>query len=260
MFPIRELDETLDHRLWTTPEVKMRSRSLWKGESFYQYAPHGAEARICPESDAVWKKVKKPRPGLRSQVAKIVPVAERKRAVLVELDRARVAFRDVTNRTNSRTVIACLVPPGLFLTNTAPYLAFVDGDEMTQAACLGIMNSLPFDWQARRFVEIHVNFFILEGLIVPRLDEADFQAVAKSAARLSTVDGRFADFAKATGVQVGPLNQVKRQRLLVDIDARVARAWDLTDHDLAVMFDDFTTDAVPKDYRAQLLSRLRELT
>ncbi len=238
----------------------MNSRPLWKGESFYQYHPHGAEARWCPESDAVLKKVQKPRPGARSQVAKVVPLGERQRAVLAELDRARVAFRDVTNRTNSRTVIACLVPPGVFLTNKAPYLAFVDGDEIAQAACLGIMNSLPFDWQARRFVEINVNFFILEGLVVPRLNDEDFQEVARSGARLSTVDDRFADFANATGVGVGPLDPDERQRLLVEIDARVAHAWDLTTDDLAVMFDDFTTDAVPRDYRAQLISRLTELT
>ena len=52
------------------------------------------------------------------------------------------------------------------------------------------------------------------------------------------------DFARAAGVDVGPLGQAERQRLLVEIDARVAHAWDLTPDDLAVMFDDFTTDAV----------------
>ena len=238
----------------------MSSRPLWKGESFDQYDPHGAGARCCPESEAVWSKVRKSRPGLRSLVAKVVPVAKRRQAVLRELDRARVAFRDVTNRTNSRTVIACLVPPGVFLTNTAPYLAFVDGDEMDQAVCLGIMNSLPFDWQARRFVEIHVNFFILEGLIVPRLSDQDYFEIGRSASRLSAVDDRFAEFARATGVDVGPLDTLERQRLLVDIDARVARAWKLTPDDMAVMFEDFTTDAVSEGYRTDLLSRLRALT
>jgi hypothetical protein len=29
------------------------------------------------------------------------------------------------------------------------------------------MNSLPFDWQARRFVETDVTYFILELLTVP---------------------------------------------------------------------------------------------
>ena len=237
----------------------MDSRPLWKGESFDQYDPHGAEARLCPDSEKVWKKVRKQRPGLKSRVAKLVSVEDRQKAVLVELERARVAFRDVTNRTNSRTIIACLVPPGVFLTNKAPYLAFVGGDELTQATYLGIMNSLPFDWQARRFVEINVNFFILESLIVPKLDDEHFDAVARNAARLSAADDRFADFAAAAGVDVGPLDQDERRLRLVEIDARVARAWDLTVDDLHVMFDDFTTDAVPKDYRAALTARLAEL-
>ena len=157
-------------------------------------------------------------------------------------------------------MIGCLVPPGVFLTNKAPYLAFVNGDEMVQAACLGVMNSLPFDWQARRFVEINVNFFILEGLIVPRLGDDDYQVVARNSARLSAVDDRFADFARATGVKFEPLDPVERQRLLVEIDARVARAWELTPADLTFMLEDFTTDAIPEGHRLQLLSRLKELT
>ena len=259
-FPVRELDESMDKRLWTRADPSVDSRPLWKGESFYQYDPNGAAARRCPESDAVWKKVRKPQPGKTSQVAKPVPKADRQQAVVAELDRARVAFRDVSRSTDSRTVIACLVPPGVFLTNKAPYLAFVDGDEMTQAACLGVMNSLAFDWQARRFVEINVNFFILEGLVVPRLDAENSDRIARCAARLSAADDRFAHFARATGVEVGPLDQAERQRLLVEIDARVALAWDLTPDDLMLMFDDFTTDAVSEGYRSELVSRLRELS
>ncbi len=258
-FGVRELDETQDRHLWTRPDPLAEVRPLWKGESFYQYDPNGAEARWCPESDAVWKKVRKPRPGLKSQVALVVPMATRRKAVLDGLDRARVAFRLVTNRTNSRTIIACLVPPSVFLANSAQYLAFVDGNELDQSTCLGVMNSLPFDWQARRFVEMNVNFFLLEGLVVPPFDDEDFHAVARCAARLSAVDDRFAHFARATGVEVGHVNQTERQRLLVDIDARVARAWNLTPDDLTVMFDDFTIDAVSEKYRTDLLAHLAEL-
>ena len=258
-FPVAELHETNDRRLWTRPSGSGNSRPLWKGESFYQYDPHGKKARLCPTSEAVQKKVRKPRPGAGSRVARSVPLADRRSAVLTELDRARVAFRDVSRSDDSRTVIACLVPPEVFLTNTAPYLVFVNGDEMTQAACLGVMNSLPFDWQARRFVEIHVNFFILEGLVVPRLDDEDFHIVAQNAARLSVVDDRFAEFAGATGVKVGPLDDSKRQQLLVEIDARVARAWGLTAAELEFMFNDFTTDAVSEQYRSDLLARFGEL-
>ena len=259
-FAVAELHETNDRRLWADSGDSVEGRPLWKGESFYQYDPHGAEARQCPTTEAVCKKVRKPRPGMKSMVTKLVPIADRREAVVAELRRARVAFRDVSRSTDSRTVIGCLVPPGVFLTNKAPYLAFVDGDEMTQAGCLGVMNSLPFDWQARRFVEINVNFFILEGLIVPRFGDEDLRVVARNAARLSAVDGRFAGFAEAMGVECGPLYPAERQRLLVEIDARVARAWELTPADLAHMLDDFTTDAVPEGYRLPLLSRLRELT
>ena len=255
-FAVRELDESNDKQFW---DGKQRGRPLWKGESFDQYDPHGAAARPCPTSAKLRKKIRKPRPGQDSVLAESTKKSERQQAVLAALDRARVAFRDVARSDDSRTVRACLVPPKLFLTNTAPYLAFMDGDETAQAACLGVMNSLPFDWQARRYAEIHMSFFILEALKVPDLDDDDFSMIAEAAARLSVVDNRFAPFADAVGVEHGRLPTSERQRLRAEVDARVARAWELTDADLETMFVDFTYDAVPSGYRAQVIDRLREL-
>ncbi len=212
--------------------------------------------RITPE---LLRKARKPRPGSGSLLAKDIELQVRKQAVLTELDRARVAFRDVARATDPRTVVAALIPPGVYLTKTAPYLTFVQGDERDQAACLSLMNSLPFDWQARRFVEIHVSFFILEGLRVPTLSEVDYNAIAEAAACLSAVDDRFADFAAAVGVECGPLDSAERQRLRVEIDARVARAWNLTVGDMEVIFRDFTEDAVTPAYRAAVVERLGEL-
>ncbi len=259
-FAVRELDETNDKRLWN---AVVRSDAtllpLWKGESFDQYDPHGAGERRCPDSEALQRKIRKPRPGSGQLVGKKISLAVRRRAVLRELQRARVAFRDVTNRTNSRTVLACLVPPRTLLTNTAPYVAFVGEEEIAQSAALGVMNSLTFDWQARRYVEIHMSFFLLNSLTIPNLDHEDFAAIAESAARLSAPDERFADFAATTGVEVRDLSEEERQRLRVDIDARVARAWNLNLDDLEVMLDDFTERAVPPAYRTALRRRLREL-
>ena len=255
-FPVRELDETNDKRFW---QDQLDGQPLWKGESFDQYLPTGAGERDCPVTAALLRKVRKPRPGSQSLVAAQARLAIRKKAVLAELKRARVAFRDVARSTDSRTIRACLVPPGVFLTNKAPYLAFVNGQPLEQAACLAIMNSLPFDWQARRFIEINVNFFLLEGLCLPDLDDDDFNAIAKAAARLSAVDDRFAGFASGTGVEYGPLDSAERTRLRVQIDARVARAWNLTTADLGVIFRDFTEDAVTPAYRAALVERLEQL-
>ena len=255
-FPVAELHETNDKSLW---QGKQRGRPLWKGESFDQYDPHGAAARHCPASAKLSAKVRKPRPGQDSVVSEVTKPSERRQAVLAELGRARVAFRDVARSDDSRTVRACLVPPKVLLTNKAPYLTFVDGNEMSQAACLGVMNSLPFDWQARRYVEINMNFFILEALTVPVLDDEDYSVIARTAAQLSVVDKRFADFAEAVGIEQGRMSTAERQDLRAEIDARVARAWRLTQDDLETMFEDFTEDAVPPGYRTLVIKRLREL-
>ena len=239
---------------------------LWKGESFDQYDPHGKEARWCPDSHKVRRKLEKRngRPGAESLIKSITSLQERREAVLVEVKRARVAYRAIHRgggfRTGPRTIVACLIPPTVLLSNSAPYLTFINGDEETQAACLGVMNSLPFDWQARCFVERNINFFILEGLKLPDLHDEDYKTVAKAAARLSAVDERFSEFAQAVGVDVGPLSDEEGQRLRVEIDALVARAWDLTADDLELMFTDFTLNAVPLDYRKSLLARLEELS
>lgn len=257
-FPVRELDESLDKKLWRDA---IDGRPLWKGESFNQYDPHGAEERTCPASPAVMAKVNGPRlrPGANSLLAESVPVAVRREAVNREAERARLAFRGIGRGTDSRTIIACLVPAQTLFVNSAPYLAFVKGDEKAQAACLGVMNSLPFDWQARRFIEANVNFFLLEGLIVPNLEEDDYREIGASAARLSAVDDRFRNFARGAGVEGGPLSEAERQALRVDIDARVARAWELTRENLELMLSDFTLDTVSPDYRNALLNRLEEL-
>lgn len=256
-FPVAELHETNDRHLW---QGATGGSPLWKGESFEQYEPHGAGARPCPDDDRVRAEVLKPRPGAGSMLAGELALPARRKAVAHEVGRARVAFRDVSRATDSRTVRACLVPPKVFLTNKAPYLAFAaEGSDHARAACLGVMNSLPFDWEARRFVEINLNFFLLEGLVVPDLNDEDFAVVANCAARLSCPDERFAAFAESVDIEVGPLPDEERERLRVEIDARVARSWALTPDDLGVLFADFTLDAVPAAYRRQLIERLADL-
>jgi hypothetical protein len=251
-FPVAEFHETADAHLW---EGATTGRPLWKGESFDQFNPHGAEARMCPASEEALAKALKPRPGAKSLLADEVPLAARRQAVERTLLTARVAFRDVSRATDSRTVRTCLVPPEHFLVNSAPYLVFIDEDAYAQAMCVALMNSLVFDWQARRFVETHLNFFVLEGLRLPDLDQDTFDALAATAAWLSCPDDRFADFAVATEVEVEQIDDDERTRLRAEIDAGVAQAWRLTPAELELVFDDFTEDAVPLAYREAVRQR-----
>ena len=211
--------------------------------------PTARRRGVCPPSEEALAKARKPRPGTGSLLAEEVAARERRRAVERTVGAARVAFRDVTRATDSRTVRACLVPPEHFLTNSAPYLAFVEDDPRAEAACLALMNSLAFDWQARRFVETHSTSSFSRGSTSRRSTTTTFDALAAAAARLSCPDERFADFAAATGVECGQLDDDERTALRAEIDARVARAWDLTADELELIFADFTVDAVPEDYR-----------
>jgi hypothetical protein len=255
-FGVAELHETNDRSLW---RGATEGRPLWKGESFDQYAPNGFEARACPMTEAVLRKIRKPRPGGDSLVAGMVSVDARRKSVLRELERARLAFRGISRATDSRTVRACLVPPSCLLANSAPYLAFAKGGPLDQMACLALMNSLPFDWQTRRFAEANLNFFILEGMCVPPLSDEAFAVIANGAARLSCVDERFADCAEANGIEYQELAEKERETLRIEIDARVSHAWGLSQADLQLILRDFSLDAVSSRYRDRLLARVAAL-
>jgi len=249
-FPLRELHETGDKELWRNA---LTGAPLWKGDSFDQYDPHGTGARFCPITDEVLKKLRRPRAGSDSVLAEEVPTSERVRIAESERERARVAFRDVTRATDSRTVRAVLVPEGVLLTHLAPFLVFIENDARHRACCLGVLNSLAFDWQARRFVENHLSYYVLDGLYVPLLaDDETYSKIARAAARLSCPDERFADFAAATGVKVGPLTEGQRDDLRAEIDG-------LDEGDLETVFADFTLDAVPETYRERIRNRFRQL-
>jgi hypothetical protein len=249
-----DFNETSDKRFFRHEE----GVPVWKGRSFDHFDPHGADpAGFADEAEAMEKLQSK---RLRSRVFK-----ERFPAEVLEDPRthpyysARVAFRDVSRATDSRTVRAALVPPRTFLTNKAPYLVFPKGSAREVAFVLGVLNSLPFDWQARRLVETAMNFFILNMLCFPPPEATDSEAIAQRAARLSCVDERFADFADAAGVDHGPLNSEERNRLRAEIDALVAKAYGLTPDNLEVVFSDFTENAVPAEYRERVRNELERL-
>lgn len=92
----------------------------------------------------------------------------------------RVAFCDVTASTNTRTMIASLVPEGWQCGNTAPVLEF--SDTLSAYAGLGVLNSMVFDWITRRMISgLHLNKFILEGLVWPRVSASELELIAAAA-------------------------------------------------------------------------------
>ncbi len=153
----------------------------------------------------------------------------------------RVAFRDVTNRTNRRTVCTSLVPPEVFLTNKAPYFLWPRGDEKDEAFLLGVLSSIPLDWYARRFVEISLNYHILNSFPIPRPERNSelWKQVVSLTGRLAAKDDRYSDWANEVGVDFGPLDEENELRMIYELDAVVAHMYGLSREQLEVIFDTF---------------------
>jgi hypothetical protein len=154
----------------------------------------------------------------------------------------RIAFRDVTNRTNTRTLIAALVPPEVVIANQAPFLLWPVGDARDQAYLLGVLSSIPLDWYSRRFVETHVNYHIFNAFPIPRPERSDptRRRVEELAGRLAARDDRYDTWAQNVGVPVRSVNdEDEKTEVLAELDAAVSLLYGLDDDDIRVIFETF---------------------
>ncbi len=176
--------------------------------------------------------------------------------------RPRIAFRDITNSTNTRTVVTALVPGEVVITNQGPYLLWPKGDVRDQAFLLGALSSMILDWYARRVVELHLNFHILNSFPIPDPGEGHpvRDRVVVIAGRLAAVDERFVEWAAEVGVPVGSANdEAIKQDLICELDACVAHLYGLDEDDLAVVYDTFSETVDYSDRHAAVLAHFRRL-
>ena len=147
-----EMHATQQKRLFQNPPGGGRI-AVWRGRSFDQYDPHGGDPAGYGDWVEVLDFVQTKRARGRATKA-IFPSEVLADPATHPIHQPRIAFRDVSRSTDSRTMRACLVPPRTPLTNKAPYLVFSGWDAPSNSASvLGVLNSLPFDWLARRYIE-----------------------------------------------------------------------------------------------------------
>lgn len=154
----------------------------------------------------------------------------------------RISYRRIARATDTRTVIACLVPPDVVLTDEAAYLLETSGDERDAALLLGVLCSIPLDWYARRVVEVQVDFHVINAFPIPRPDRDDpaRRRVEQIAGRLAAVDGRYTDWAAAVGVPVGSITEeAEKDDLIAELDAAVAHLYGLDEGDVRHIFETF---------------------
>jgi hypothetical protein len=251
---VREFDATNDKHLWQGqgdtgpwPVYKGASFNIWEPDTSIRY---GTADPAVVLAELQRKRLRQNK--LARSAFSELPLEWAEDPATLPCLRPRVAFRDVTRATDTRTVIAALVPPNLVITNQAPYLLWSAGDERDEAYLLGVLCSMPLDWYARRYVEIHLNFHIFNGLPIPRPDRDDpiRRRVEQIAGRLAAVDERYEDWAAVVDVPVGSVATADEQGdLVAELDAAVALLYGLDESDLRVIYTTFHEGA---DYSQRL--------
>jgi hypothetical protein len=148
----------------------------------------------------------------------------------------RVAVCDVTSATNTRTMIATLVPDGWLCGNTAPVLQFETED--LALAGLAVLNSLTFDWMTRRVISgLHLNKFYLAHLRWPKL-------TAGMVSRLSELARAVLEGSPRGGLRPSTAKGSPAERLeaLSEIESLLIEAYDLELADVAFMLADDRAD------------------
>ena len=243
--PIRELDSNLDKKHMILQEEQPAGAwPVYKGASYDLWNPDTGEYYAWADPDYITgvlqaKRLNQQR-NSRSAFSAF-PIEWARDSSTLPCRYPRIAVRKVTRATDTRTVRTALVPGDLVLTDAAQYLAWSRGNETDEAYLLGVLSSIPLDWYARRFVEVNLNFHILNAFPVPRTDCDDplRKEVVRIAGRLASFDERFSGWAAEVGVSVGSVSAGERDGLIARLDAAVALLYGLDEDDLRVLYSTF---------------------
>jgi hypothetical protein len=144
----------------------------------------------------------------------------------------RVCFCDVGGVTNSRFLMATLIPPRVVCGHSVPTILFDPSDNRLMMLWLGVANSFVLDFLARKKAALHITFTIMDSLPLPRAFNGSNleQSIASRALRLAATGPEMAEFWGNTASSLGidPItspveDSSDRERLRAEIDVLVAR-------------------------------------
>ena len=154
----------------------------------------------------------------------------------------RIVYRFPSSSTNTRTLIAALLPESGFLYSTGyAHGIRLNGNpnRETVLCLLAVMNSIPADWWARKYVDRHVGVRIIRTLPIPGIDSENRSRLAALAMRmvLRQSPERFRSSFEEYGLKIdqGPSDDES----LAEIDARVAVGYSLSRDQVIHIFETF---------------------
>jgi len=181
--------------------------------------------------------------------------------VLLDCTEYRIAYRDVTNSTNERTLIATVLPKGAPVVHTVqtlrPYEIEPTQEDLQNSplhtaykrvfsdrelfCAVGLLNSIPFDFLMRTKVDTHVVKYKFTESQVPRLTKGDewFDYIWTRAARLNCYGEAFDEMRERLGGIEPVVDVQKRRELQAEMDAAAFRAYGLNHEQTAFVLSDF---------------------
>lgn len=238
-----DFETTRDKAKWH-PNQQTVDWPVYKGESFDLWMPDTGKYYGWTDGEVILAAAQERR--LRSPKGSpysSTPMSWRSELSGHPVRNPRIAFRDVTNRTNTRTFVVSLIPGCRVLTQTAPWVLWIDPEARLsqEPLLLGVLSSLVCDWWVRRFVEGHVDEEAFNSLRIP-LTKGRRQLgsrVTELAGRLACPDERFAQWAADVGVDHGPLSASEMEGSIHELDAVVAHLYGLSEKQLVHVFETF---------------------
>jgi hypothetical protein len=172
-----------------------------------------------------------------------------------------MGWRDITNATNERTVIAGLIPR-LGVGNKMPLFLFGPRIEPQQAAAFyGNLAALSFDFVARQKIGgTTLNYFYLKQFpVLPpeRYTDADLAFIVPRVLELTYTAHDLAAWAADLGYTGAPFawNPERRAILRAELDAYYARLYGLTRDELRYILD--PADVLGEDYPSETFRVLK---
>lgn len=239
---------------------------VWKGSSFDLWTPDTGEiyAWAAPDYITEYLQAKRQRQARNKRTGMYgMPPAWVNDPATLPIRHARIAFRDISRSTDSRTMRACLVPADKPLTNKAPYLLRQNGATIEdEAYLLGVLCTRVFDWQARCTVETNINKYVLDAFAVPWPDPGHrgHQRVIEIATRLAAQGPAYQPWAAALGHTPSPVGPADTADLLVELDALVARLYGLNVDELTHIYATFHPTGGHEAFGAKVIAHFKTLT
>jgi hypothetical protein len=205
--------------------------------------------------------------------------------VLLDCSDYRIVIRNIARPTDERTLIASVIPPGIVchhaISTVRRFEISPDEDDLSKPSlrdtykpifsdeelfyCLGILNSVPFDFLMRTKVDSNIVQYKLEESQVPRVHTENkyFNIVYENAAKLNCFGEDFEEMRDRLG-GVDPATELsERREVQAELDAATFHAYGLDREQTTFVLDDFHRVQNPRlmddDYFEMVLEKYEEI-